>query len=78
MTSNVEKLRRKFQELGVTNFGIIPGPNWNNLSLEEKAGVVLETIEAIEKGDYEEMPEDDCCLDLPAKIECHTDHRTVQ
>lgn len=50
--SNAEKLRDIIGPGGVHH--VTAGPNWNNLSEEEKAGVILNSLEEVLSGNATE------------------------
>lgn len=51
--SNVKLLADKLLAMGVQDFHVEHGPDWNKLTPEERAGKLLQVIEQIESGDFE-------------------------
>lgn len=50
--SNVELLRQKLNDIGVTRLHVFKGELWNDSTLEQRAEELLKSIEAIERGDF--------------------------
>lgn len=50
--TQVEKLKQRFDEMGVVNFNIFPGTN-PNATPEQVAMAVNDALDRLEKGEYE-------------------------
>lgn len=53
--SNVEALSEKLKQMGVRDFHVCKGPEWEASTPEQRAGEILRVIEQIEAGDCEEV-----------------------